>query len=122
MALMKRTILLAGLALVLLVPIAHARSTVVPYAGFYDCRARDYTYMGDIQLRTNGTYVKGYTDSSGRRFKSVIGSGRLGISGSRLMFRGGPMRSMYGIVKTKTKFGVWVKGEKIYSYYCYLND
>lgn len=58
----------------------------------------------------------------GRRFKRVIGSGRFGLSGSRLTFHSGPMRSMYAIVKTERKFGVWVKGERYYSYYCYLNN
>ena len=119
---MKRIVLLAAVALVLIVPTGHARSTVVPYAGFYDCRARDLTYMGDILLRVNGTYVKGYTDSSRRRFKRVVGSGRFTRAGIRLTFRSGPMRSMYGLVKTQRKFGVWVYGESYYSYYCYYND
>jgi hypothetical protein len=78
--------------------------------------------MGDILLRVNGTYVRGYVDSSGRRFKRVIGSGRFTRSGSRLTFRGGPMRSMYAVVKTQRKFGVWVYGDQNYSFYCYYTS
>lgn len=118
---MRRFVLLVGLTALLAIPLAQARPTVLPYAGSYDCRARDdgLTYMGDIQLRMNGTYVRGYVDNSGRRFKSVIGRGSLSRSGSRLTFRTGPMRPYYAIVKTSRKFGVWVKGERNYSYYCY---
>lgn len=122
-ALTRRFTLLVGLASLLAIPLAQARPTVVPYAGFYDCRARDaFTHIGDIQLRTTGRYTQGFIDSSGRRFKSVIGSGRFSRSGSRLSFHSGPMRSMYAIVKTPRKFGVWFKGERYYSYYCYLNN
>jgi hypothetical protein len=78
--------------------------------------------MGDILLRVNGTYVKGYVDSSGRRFKKVNGSGRFTRAGSRLTFRTGPMRWGYGVVKTQKKFGVWVKGERNYSFYCYYTS
>ncbi len=119
---MKKTLLLIGLGLLLIVPFAQARSTVVPYAGFYDCRGRDLTYINDLLLRVNGTYVMGFTDRSGRRFKSVIGSGKFSRTGSKLTFRSGPMRSMYAVVKTQRKFGVWVYGERLYSRYCYYND
>jgi|SRR5215210_3444174 len=119
---MKRALLILGLGLLLVVPFAQARSSVVPYAGYYDCRGRDLTHISDLLLRVNGTYVVGFTDSSGRRFKSVIGSGRFSRSGSKLTFRGGPMRSMYAVVKTQRKFGVWVYGQRLYSLYCYYND
>jgi hypothetical protein len=117
---MRRLVLVLGLLALLAIPLAQARSTVVPYAGFYDCRARDgFTHMGDILLRVNGTYVTGYVDNSGRRFKQVTGRGSFSRSGSRLTFRSGPMRPMYAIVTTPRRFGVWLRGERIYSYYCY---
>jgi hypothetical protein len=113
---------LLGLLLLLAVPFAHARSTVVPYAGFYDCRHPDFTHYSDVLLRTNGTYVQGFVDSSGRRFKRVLGKGVFTRSGSRLTFRSGPLRSMYGLVKTQRKFGLWLYGERVYSEYCYYTN
>jgi hypothetical protein len=116
-----RLALTLTLAALLAVPLAQGGSTVVPYAGFYDCRARDLTHVVDIQLRVNGRYTLGFVDASKHRFKSVIGAGRFSRRGSRLTFHNGPMRPMYAIVKTQRKFGVWTKGERYYSYYCYLN-
>jgi hypothetical protein len=120
---MRRLALILGLVALLAIPLAQARTTVAPYAGFYDCRARDaFTHMGDIRLRVDGRYTRGYLDASGRRFKSVIGSGRFSRSGSRLTFQTGPMRPMYAVVKTQRKFGVWIRGERYYSYYCYYTN
>ncbi len=117
---MRRFALLVGLASLLAIPLAQARPTVAPYAGFYDCMALDaFAHIADVQLRETGRYTQGFVDSSGRRFKSVIGSGRFSTSGSRITFHSGAMRPYYGIVKTSRKFGVWVKGERNYSYYCY---
>jgi hypothetical protein len=118
-----RSLLVCCAAALLLVPAAPAGSNVVPYAGFYDCRAKDgFTHLHSIQLRVNGRYVQGIVDASGRRFKSVTGSGRFSRSGSRLTFHSGPMRPNYAIVKTPRRFGVWVKGERNYSYYCYYTN
>ncbi len=119
---MLRLALTIGLIALLAVPLAQGGSTVVPYAGFYDCRSYDLTHLGDIQLRANGTYVRGYVDRSGIRFRNVIGRGRFSRRGSRLTFHTGPMRSVYAIVKTQRKFGVWRHNERNYSFYCYYTS
>jgi hypothetical protein len=119
---LRRLALIIGLGALLAVPFAQARPTVVPLAGFYDCRTPQFTYYSDVLLRTNGTYVHGFVDNSGRRFKRVLGRGVFTRSGSRLTFRSGTLRSMYGIVKTQKRFGLWRHGQRNYSFYCYYTS
>jgi hypothetical protein len=111
-----RLFLVCCAAALLLVPAAPAGSNVSPRLGMYYC---SYGLTGwSVHLRFGGRYVQGYADRSGTRIKDVIGSGWYRISGSRITFRTGSLKSFYGAAKTRNRFLLVLHGERQASYSC----
>jgi hypothetical protein len=113
---MRRLAVILGVAALLAVPLAEARSNVTPRTGMYYC---SYGLTGwSVQLRIGGRYVHGYSDRGNTRIKDVIGSGSYRMSGSRVTFGSGSLKKFYGATKTRNKFNLVIKGERYASYGC----
>jgi hypothetical protein len=114
-----RSLVVCCAAALLLVPAAPAGSNVAPRLGIYYC---SYGLSGwNLQLRTGGKYVQGYADAKNTRIKGVIGSGIYRITGPRVTFRSGSLKSFYGVAKTARKFNLALIGQRTASYTCDLS-
>jgi hypothetical protein len=91
--------------------------------GLYDCYSFSLelgitTYQGSVSLKPRGKY----SQAAGRNGRTLIKprSGSYSQGGTRITFKSGPWRDLYGVEKAATKFDVWVKGERVKSWTCYL--
>jgi hypothetical protein len=113
-------VLIGCLALTAAMPaLASAKVT----RGLYDCYSfslelGNTTYQGSVSLKARGRYAQ----AAGRNGRKLIKprSGKYSQGGTRITFRSGPWKALYGVEKAATKFDVWVKGEPVKSWTCYL--
>lgn len=118
-----RCIGVALIACVALLGAMSAPATAKVKRGLYDCYSFSTslgitTYQGSVLLKARGRY----SQAAGRNGRSLIKarSGKYSQGGTRITFKSGPWKDLYGVEKAATKFDVWVKGAQVKSWTCYL--
>lgn len=92
---------------------AQARDQATIYAGVYTCyTSPDFTYTGGVALYTNNRYAYSYDVKLKPRARLVRPSwGRIRITGRRIAFIGGPLRSYYARIKSPKRMVIYLKGQ-----------